>query len=155
MTNHDPEQPPGEVADQTRLLVQALLIEPENALIPLDKDHGARVVEFTVQRLNYLLFEYDKLLLPDLDAPLVFDQPHHAVETGGDWLFKLGRHQCAYDGQSDQTGSLLASYGDIYQVSISEAACQIKCLLLVRLQTIQLFQECDHVMSRLFSHFDG
>ena len=155
MTNHDPEQSPGEVADQARLLVQALQIEAKDALIPLDKDDGAGVVELIVQRLNYLLFEYDKLLLPDLDAPLVLNKPHHAVETGGDWLFKFGRHKCAYDGQSDQTWSLLASYGDIHQVSISETACQIKCLLLVRFQTIQLFQECDHVMSRLFGHFDG
>ena len=82
MTDHHSEEPPGEVPNHTRLFVIVLLIEAKDALITLQKDNWAVVVQLVVQRLDDLLLKVDQLLLLNLDVPLVLDKAHHSVEAG-------------------------------------------------------------------------
>ena len=82
MTDHHSEEPPRKVTNHTRLFVVVLLIEAKDALITLQKDNWAVVVQLVVQRLDDLLLKVDQLLLLNLDVPFVLDKAHHSVEAG-------------------------------------------------------------------------
>ena len=111
-------------------------------------------MQLVVEGLNYLFFQDDKFLLADLDTPFIFHKSYHSVKTGRNRLLKFRWHQCAYNRQTNQAWRLLSSYCDVDQVSIGQTACQIKRLLLVGFQAIQLLQEGYHVVPCLLSDLD-
>ena len=112
-------------------------------------------MQLVIKRLYYLFFKADELLLANLDTPLVLHQSDHTVKARWNGLLQLRWHQSANNGQANQAWRFLSSYGYVDEVSIRETARQIKCLLLVGLESVKFLKKRDHVMACLFSDLDS